>query len=193
MKIEGTVAIVTGAAQGIGKAVTDRLLKHGARMLTRDGKAAEEEFTQKYGPDRVGFIWCDVAYLETLTDAFDETYKKHKRLDIVVNNAGIQDESQWGTLVMVNYEGDTAFTNGGMRVADVCPGYVDTALGNSGNLLLPPDNQPKPVPMESVVDAYIQIVEDDSMNGVVITATPTGNNEYHFKSNEEIDKELNLF
>ncbi|KAJ8042937.1 15-hydroxyprostaglandin dehydrogenase [NAD(+)] [Holothuria leucospilota] len=208
MKIEGTVAIVTGAAQGIGKAITDRLLKHGARWVSildvdkRLGKTAEEELTQKYGPDRVGFIWCDIAYLESLTDAFDETYKKHKRLDIVVNNAAIQDESRWDATVMVNYlavvrgvrlakkfmstenggqggvvintascnglrrawvpvyastkaavitlsrclpEGDTAFTKGGMRVAAVCPGYVDTVLGNSGNVLLPPDNQPNPV------------------------------------------------
>lgn len=43
-------------------------------------------------------------------------------------------------------EGDTAFTKGGMRVAAVCPGYVDTVLGNSGNVLLPPDSQPNAVP-----------------------------------------------
>lgn len=50
-------------------------------------------------------LYCHLStnVLFILPDAFDETYKKHKRLDIVVNNAAIQDESQWDATVLVNY------------------------------------------------------------------------------------------
>lgn len=256
MKIEGTVALVTGAAQGIGRALSERLLKLGAKWVSvididrKLGRTAADELAAKYGNDRVGFMWCDIAHGHLLADVFEETYKKHNQLDIVVNNAAIQDESLWEKMIQVNYlavvhgvhlakkymstenggeggvvintascngfrkawvpvysstkaalislsrclpEGDTAFSSGGMRVGAICPGYVETVLGKAGNLLLPDDGWPSPVPMESVVDSYITVIEDDSLNGIVMTATLSGNNPWKFKSNKEIDTELKIF
>lgn len=49
-------------------------------------------------------------------------------------------------LSFISQEGDSAFIKGGMRVGAICPGYVETVLGKAGNMLLPDDNWPSPVP-----------------------------------------------
>lgn len=95
MKIAGKVALVTGGASGIGKAVSLTLLEKGAKLVTildvdaKGGETVTSEFSCKFGADRVKFIECDLCQEDQLKNSFQEAYDVYGALDIVVNNAGI--------------------------------------------------------------------------------------------------------
>ncbi|XP_045524591.1 15-hydroxyprostaglandin dehydrogenase [NAD(+)]-like [Pieris brassicae] len=91
------VAVVTGGACGIGASVVKEFVKEGAKVTILDineqsGKQIEDELSVKYG-ERVQFFLCDVTDEEQLMNAFDEVTARWGDLDLVVNNAGIADES----------------------------------------------------------------------------------------------------
>uniref|UniRef100_G8JKD9 15-hydroxyprostaglandin dehydrogenase [NAD(+)] n=1 Tax=Triatoma rubida TaxID=162364 RepID=G8JKD9_9HEMI len=97
MELKGTVALVTGAAQGIGKACVDYLLTEGVQVLIADinksaGEATKKELAKKHGASNVEFIYCDVTNDESFEDSFREAVKKFGKLDLLINNAGITNE-----------------------------------------------------------------------------------------------------
>ncbi|XP_041455006.1 15-hydroxyprostaglandin dehydrogenase [NAD(+)]-like [Lytechinus variegatus] len=108
MKIQGAVALITGAAEGLGKAFSEELLKRSARGVSivdynsAKGKATEDELNKKYGEDKVRFFQCDVTSKDQLEDAFSKTLEHYKGIDIVCNNAGIGDEINWERTVDVD-------------------------------------------------------------------------------------------
>jgi NAD(P)-dependent dehydrogenase (short-subunit alcohol dehydrogenase family) len=84
--LDGKVAVVTGAAQGIGRAIAEGLADAGARIVIADLKGAEDAaaaFT-----DGVG-ITADVADEAAVKRLADETVEHCGRIDILVNNAGL--------------------------------------------------------------------------------------------------------
>ena len=88
MKLQDTVAIVTGAGSGIGLAITQRFLAEGARVVA--GDIAEEHLAVLQKLPGVTAVRADVtvqADLDRLVAAAEDL----GRLDIVVNNAGIMD------------------------------------------------------------------------------------------------------
>ncbi|PIK40680.1 putative 15-hydroxyprostaglandin dehydrogenase [Apostichopus japonicus] len=95
MKIENKVALVTGGADGIGKAVSQRLLEKGAKFvaildINEDlGKETVNTFSEKFGSSKVRFIHCNVADDKRLKECFQEAFDVFGTLDIVVNNAGV--------------------------------------------------------------------------------------------------------
>ncbi|KAJ8027791.1 15-hydroxyprostaglandin dehydrogenase [NAD(+)] [Holothuria leucospilota] len=122
MKVDGKVALVTGGASGIGKALCLRLLESGAKVSSipadqscsfifhrfhlvaivdfdqEGGMKAASEFGEKFSHDRVKFIECDVTNDDKLKCSFQEAYDVHGALDIVVNNAGIASKDHMKTL-----------------------------------------------------------------------------------------------
>jgi NAD(P)-dependent dehydrogenase (short-subunit alcohol dehydrogenase family) len=84
--LDGKVAIVTGAAQGIGRAIADGLARDGARIVVADLKGAEEA-AARY-PDGVG-LTVDVASEEDTARMAAETVERCGGIDILVNNAGL--------------------------------------------------------------------------------------------------------
>ncbi len=88
--LEGRVAFVTGAAGGIGLCIAQELSREGARVAIADlsGPAARAA-AAKLGDGAVG-IGCDVGVEEQLTGAIDEAVATFGRLDVLVNNAGLQ-------------------------------------------------------------------------------------------------------
>jgi NAD(P)-dependent dehydrogenase (short-subunit alcohol dehydrogenase family) len=87
--LQGRIAVVTGAAQGIGRAIAEALVKNGAIVTISDiqdekGRATAAEL----GPN-VDFVRCDVSNSAQVRGLFDAVVAKHGRLDIAVNNAGI--------------------------------------------------------------------------------------------------------
>lgn len=90
----GKVALVTGAAGGIGQATAIRLLTEGACVLLADfnGDAldtAREALVQKFGRDVVRSAVCDVTDEDQVQAAFDAAAVEFGGLDILVANAGI--------------------------------------------------------------------------------------------------------
>jgi NAD(P)-dependent dehydrogenase (short-subunit alcohol dehydrogenase family) len=84
--LDGKVAVVTGAAQGIGRALAEGLAREGARIVVADLKGAEEAaaaFT-----DGVG-ITADVADETSVQHLVDEALERCGRIDVLVNNAGL--------------------------------------------------------------------------------------------------------
>jgi NAD(P)-dependent dehydrogenase (short-subunit alcohol dehydrogenase family) len=86
MSLEGKVAIVTGAAQGIGRAIAEGLAAEGARIVVADLRGAEEAAAAF--PDGVG-LTVDVADEAATQRMAADTLERCGQIDILVNNAGL--------------------------------------------------------------------------------------------------------
>jgi NAD(P)-dependent dehydrogenase (short-subunit alcohol dehydrogenase family) len=84
--LDGKVAIVTGAAQGIGRAIAEGLAAQGARIVVADLRGAEE--AARDFDDGVG-LTIDVASEDDAQRMAAETLERCGRIDILVNNAGL--------------------------------------------------------------------------------------------------------
>jgi 3-oxoacyl-[acyl-carrier protein] reductase len=101
MNLKGKVAIVTGGTSGIGKAVADLLYSRGAKVVVAARKKVK---TKHY------FVQCDVSSRDDALNLVKETIKKYKKVDILINNAGVypfvnfkdMKEDQWDSLIRVN-------------------------------------------------------------------------------------------
>ena len=112
--LEGKVAIVTGAARGIGKAVALRLAREGCNIAFTDlayddnAKAAEAEIAA-LGVKVKGYA-SNASMYEDTHAVVEQIIKDFGRIDVLVNNAGIardalmmrMSETQWDTVINVN-------------------------------------------------------------------------------------------
>lgn len=112
MLVKDSVCLVTGSAQGLGKAFAVRLLQAGARVCISDvredgGQATLKELQDQFGEKRVAFVACDVTDQEQFTRLFDECEKYFgvPCVDLLVNNAGINTNWGWRKCMEVNIMG----------------------------------------------------------------------------------------
>lgn len=91
--LEGKIALVTGAAKGIGRAIALALAAEGATVAVNyngSRERAEQTLAEIKALGADGMIWqCDVADTATADQMVKEVIKTYGRLDILVNNAGI--------------------------------------------------------------------------------------------------------
>jgi 3-oxoacyl-[acyl-carrier protein] reductase len=115
-QLEGKVALVTGGAQGIGRAVCEELANAGATVIVADIQAEPAEKTAAEmaadGATAKG-IAMNVADMESVQTAVGSIIEEFKSVDFLINNAGItrdnllmrMKEEEWSSVVSVNLSG----------------------------------------------------------------------------------------
>jgi 15-hydroxyprostaglandin dehydrogenase (NAD) len=100
------VALVTGAAQGIGLATVRQLLQSGAKVglvdISNQLDKTCDVLRDEFGSKSVLSMPCDVTDDKSLRGVFEKTIDEFGSLDIVVNNAGIVDEENWRKMIQIN-------------------------------------------------------------------------------------------
>ena len=121
--LEGKVALITGAARGIGKAIALKFAQEGADIAFTDlvidenGKQTEEEIAA-LGVKAKGYT-SNAASFEDTANTVKEIHKEFGHIDILVNNAGItkdglmmrMSEAQWDAVIAVNLKSAFNYIN----------------------------------------------------------------------------------
>lgn len=133
--LSGKIAMVTGSAGGIGKAIARKFVQEGACVVLNDNdpgrlEGADAEFKKQFGKDAYTSVLLDVTNTQHIADVFETAALAFGGIDIVVNCAGlsisktIQDhtEKDWDLLYDVLVKGQFLVTQAGvaeMRKQDV--------------------------------------------------------------------------
>lgn len=109
-KLEGQVAIVTGASRGLGRAMVVALAEQGMKVVAVARSMDELQKLQATAPDQIKAIQCDMMDKDAVAKLPDMAVDSFGRLDVVINNAGIapagkfidQDQDEWERVMTVN-------------------------------------------------------------------------------------------
>jgi 3-oxoacyl-[acyl-carrier protein] reductase len=96
MRLQGKVALVTGAGSGFGEGIARKFVAEGARVLVVDVRGEEaERVADSLGGDAVARAWrADVSQAADVRGMFDAVERVFAPLDILINNAGIGHKPQ---------------------------------------------------------------------------------------------------
>lgn len=113
MKLFNKVAVITGAANGIGRTVAVMMAREGAKVVIADirdeeGQAAVAEI--KAGQGAALFVHCDVGVEADVRQLIEQTAEQFDRIDILVNNAAVaidgrvtaMEETDWNKVLNTN-------------------------------------------------------------------------------------------
>ncbi|XP_059500848.1 15-hydroxyprostaglandin dehydrogenase [NAD(+)]-like isoform X2 [Stegostoma tigrinum] len=178
MDLTGKVALVTGAAQGIGRSFTEALLRHGAKVALLDlnrsaGEACKKALDRDFDAARSLFIACNVGAEEELKCIFPAAH---------------------GPVYTATKHGVVGFTRAiaatsklldyGVRINTICPAFVDTPLLNSvnheevmGRYYIFKDAVKKLVQQYGIlepsliVQGLMKILQEEELNGAVMKIT----------------------
>jgi len=127
--LSGRIALVTGSAGGIGKAISKKFAEEGAVVVLNDMNAdrlagAGEEFKSKFGKDAYTTTLLDVTKAEQIEEAIADTILAFGGVDLVVNNAGLSisktigdhTEKDWDLLYDVLVKGQFLVTQATVAV-----------------------------------------------------------------------------
>jgi NAD(P)-dependent dehydrogenase (short-subunit alcohol dehydrogenase family) len=118
LPLAGRIALVSGGAQGIGRAIAQRFQQAGAVVIIVDvdagaGRTAALELSADLPARPVTFVAADLLTPAQIDDALREVRERHGRIDVLVNNAGIEIERSfaattlevWDRILGVNLRG----------------------------------------------------------------------------------------
>lgn len=105
--LDGRVAIVTGSAQGIGKAIATNLYQNGATVIVSDFQIEKGQETAQALGDRAVFQPCDISDADQVNSLVQHAVKSFGKLDIMVNNAGINAVSSEERVPIDEYSDET--------------------------------------------------------------------------------------
>lgn len=112
-KLDHKIAIVTGAGQGIGKAIAERLAADGATVVVTDvDEGAAKDTAAELGNDSVG-LYADVTDRDSVNAMVTQVTERFGRVDVLVNNAGwdkaepfVDSEPEtWDRVIAINLYG----------------------------------------------------------------------------------------
>src|SRR5665648_177960 len=117
MELSGKVALITGSARGIGKAIALELANHGANIVINDILPKSEidktlEEVKQIGNKVLG-IRADITSFDEVKNMMKEIINQFGKIDILVNNAGItrdsllirMKEEDWDAVIRINLKG----------------------------------------------------------------------------------------
>ena len=124
MRLSGRVAVITGAAGGIGAAIARAMAAEGARIVVADVQSGEAtvESVRSAGSEAI-FVPCDVSEVDEVAAMVTTTVARFGALDVLVNNAGISggtgllhevDVAEWNRALAVNLTGPFLCTRAAM-------------------------------------------------------------------------------
>jgi NAD(P)-dependent dehydrogenase (short-subunit alcohol dehydrogenase family) len=133
--LSGKVAVITGAARGIGHQIACIYAEHGATVVLADiDSAAATEAARNFND--ASSVRCDVRDEESVANVFDSALNRYGRVDIAVANAGIATVSPllemsfdtWRTMMSINLDGVFLTAQGAARamIASETPGSIVT-------------------------------------------------------------------
>lgn len=124
MRLAGKIALVTGAGQGIGRAIAEAFAAEGAVVVVSDlnPATAEETLASLKGSEKFSSFGCDVSDSSSVDQLFAHIDERYGRLDILVNNAGIGQTPGDGF--------DKYQVRLGERMAQMSRGEVPTVFGD---------------------------------------------------------------
>jgi 3-oxoacyl-[acyl-carrier protein] reductase len=139
MELSGRVALVTGAARGIGREIAQRLASAGASVAVVDvaEDAVQQAAAELSRPDQVARGYrCDVSSLEASLELGEHVLADFGRVDMLVNNAGITKDrlfvrmtaEDWAAVLNVNLTGAFNVTKG------VAPAMLKARAGSIVNI-----------------------------------------------------------
>ena len=129
-RIDGHTAVVTGAAQGLGLGIAERLARNGATIVMADlqREKVEEEARKLREPGLKMFhAFVDVSDSNSVDRLFEEVAEAHGRLDILVNNAGVGqqvapvvdlDDQEWDRVIRVTLTGTFYCCRAAVRIME---------------------------------------------------------------------------
>jgi 3-oxoacyl-[acyl-carrier protein] reductase len=150
-RLDGRVAVITGAGRGIGAAEAVRLAQDGANVAVLDltEEAGRETVAAVEAAGAEGLaVACDVSKGDQVTAAFDKVGERFGRVDILVNNAGIirdnqlfkMSEDDWDAVIDVHLKGAFLCTKAAQKYmveqqyGKVVMTSSIVALGNKGQV-----------------------------------------------------------
>lgn len=105
LTLSGRVAIVTGGGSGLGKAICETLADDGVRVVVADyDEAAARRVAQTLPEKRGEALHLDVGNEEQVRDALRQTAERHGRVDILINNAGVDVTAPLEELKVTDWE-----------------------------------------------------------------------------------------
>ena len=127
--LSGRIALITGSAGGIGKAIAKKFAEEGACVVINDineerMQGAMQEFQKQFGKDTASAALLDVTNSKTIEKAFAETALAFGGVDIIVNNAGISiskaiadhTEEDWDKLYNILVKGQFVVSKYGVEM-----------------------------------------------------------------------------
>ena len=143
MQLKDKVALITGANSGIGKAIATRFAAEGAHVAVNylplghnadDAQAEVEDFEKTYGETGIA-VPADISQRDQVEKMFADVVAKFGRVDIIVNNAGIEikkpflevTDAEWNKVLSVNLYGSF--------VVSQCAAKQMVAQGDGGKIV----------------------------------------------------------
>lgn len=153
MRLQNKVALITGAASGLGKAMAKKLAQEGASVVVTDLNeqniiATVNEIKQE-GGDAFGVV-MNVADEQQVTDAFRKTLEHYSKIDILISNAGLQhieaidtlSLADWKKMIAVHLDGAFLTTKAALQTMyqqnSGCIIYIGSVHSKEASLLKAP-------------------------------------------------------